>query len=128
MFSSRKGMKEGLFCFCNRWTASGDLSYLDQLEKIAFNAMPAPFFNGSMVCGKQHFPVVAPCLIKGLNICQDRLGTKLESWTKGRFRAGRDEVFPGDESFRQRSLLSGVRVLSDQPQHGLAKVTILGLL
>jgi hypothetical protein len=71
-------MKEGLSCFCCRWTASGDLSYLDQLEKIAFNAMPAPFFNGSMVCGKQHFPVVAPCLIKGLNICQDRLGTKLE--------------------------------------------------
>eukprot|EP01051_Picozoa_sp_SAG22_P009226 SAG22_NODE_754_length_7443_cov_4.952478_3_plen_116_part_00 len=30
------------------WTASGDLCYLDQLEEIALNALPAPFFNGSM--------------------------------------------------------------------------------
>ena len=51
-------MKEGLFCFCNRWTASGDLSYLDQLEKIAFNAMPAPFFNGSMVLGNNISPLL----------------------------------------------------------------------
>ena len=28
--------------------ASGDLSYMDSLEEIAFNALPAPFFNGTM--------------------------------------------------------------------------------
>lgn len=30
------------------FTVSGDLEYIDQLEQIALNAMPAPFFNGTM--------------------------------------------------------------------------------
>jgi hypothetical protein len=30
------------------FTVSGDLEYIDQLEQIALNALPAPFFNGTM--------------------------------------------------------------------------------
>ena len=30
------------------FTCSGNISYIDQLEQIALNALPAPFFNGSM--------------------------------------------------------------------------------
>ena len=30
------------------FTVTGDTFYLDQLEQVAFNALPAAFFNGSM--------------------------------------------------------------------------------
>ena len=30
------------------WSASGRVAYLDQLERIAYNALPAAFFNGTM--------------------------------------------------------------------------------
>ena len=30
------------------FTVTGETSYLDQLEQVAFNALPAAFFNGSM--------------------------------------------------------------------------------
>ena len=30
------------------WAASGRVAYLDQLERIAYNALPAAFFNGTM--------------------------------------------------------------------------------
>jgi DUF1680 family protein len=30
------------------FTVTGDTDYLDQLERVAFNALPAAFFNGSM--------------------------------------------------------------------------------
>ena len=30
------------------FTVTGEIAYLDQLERVAFNALPAAFFNGSM--------------------------------------------------------------------------------
>ena len=30
------------------FTVTGETAYLDQLEQVAFNALPAAFFNGSM--------------------------------------------------------------------------------
>ena len=32
----------------NSFSAGGDIGYLDQLERVAYNALPAAFFNGTM--------------------------------------------------------------------------------